>query len=98
MDGGRRTPVLQWLGIQIAQIGLLCLLFAVFFGFAMVFFWHANDAWPHWSALDMGWSPPAVVQPRVSKFVTIAYQVPIGAVAALAGLLMTSIGVSLTRR
>ena len=97
IETGRRTPPLQWLGIQIAQIGLICLLFALFFGLGMLFFWHANDFWPHWSALDIGWLPPQVAQPRLQQLLALAYQLPLGALAGIAGLLLTLAGVALSR-
>jgi hypothetical protein len=97
-ESSERTPLLQRLGIQIAQIGLLCLFFSVFFGLAMLFYWHANDVWPNWSALDVGWSPPAVGQPSMNKLLEITYKLPIGAVASILGLLLIFVGAALSRR
>jgi len=98
MESVKRTSLMRWLGIQLAQLGLLCLLFALFFGLGTVFFWHANDAWPQWSALDVGWPPPAIEQPRLHQVVAAVYHLPLGAVAGGAGVLLTLIGVALSRR
>lgn len=97
-ESKERTSVLQWLGIQIAQVGLLFLFLAMFVGLSTLFYWHANDAWPHWSAIDVGWSPPPVGRPSLNKLLEITYRLPIGAVASGVGLLLTFVGVALSRR